>query len=200
MDFIISDLLFLLAVRGVYRKLNYLQFRNILGQILFASFFIYLFFVYRITLFPFPLLMFLGFAGDAGQFTETARFIKQMIESHVWFNFIPFKTIHSDLLHNTFHLAGNLLLLAPLAFYLLMFYPKDKIGKLLFIVFITSVSIETIQFILTCSSSFFTNTYYRGFDIDDIILNTVGGLGLGIIMKPLKLSKAVQEGQDALGK
>ncbi|PLS14904.1 hypothetical protein CVD28_25630 [Bacillus sp. M6-12] len=123
-----------------------------------------------------------------------------MIESHVWFNFIPFKTIRLDLFHNTFHLAGNLLLLAPLTFYLLIFYPKDKIGKLLFIVFITSVSIETIQFILTCSSSLFTNTYYRGFDIDDIILNTAGGLGLGMIMKLLKLSKAVQEGHDAPGK
>ncbi|PLS14905.1 hypothetical protein CVD28_25635 [Bacillus sp. M6-12] len=76
MNFIISDLLFLLAVRGIYRKLKYLQFRNILGQILFASFFIYLFFVYRMTIFPFPLLMFFGFAGDAGQFTETTRFIK----------------------------------------------------------------------------------------------------------------------------
>lgn len=94
--------------------------------------------------------------------------IEYYIENFV--NLIPFKSIlyiinnsHYNLI--IYNILGNFLALSPLAFFLSIL-PQKKVGNLkyLLIVFLSSLSIELMQLISLCGS----------FDIDDIILNTIG--------------------------
>lgn len=93
-------------------------------------------------------------------------------ESNV--NFIPFKTtifylkaehVNTDIAVN--NLMGNLILLLPLGLLLpLLFKRCQKLTSIVAISFVTSTSIEVIQFILQIGMA----------DIDDIILNTLGAI------------------------
>ncbi|WP_158589621.1 MULTISPECIES: VanZ family protein [Clostridia] len=92
---------------------------------------------------------------------------------HLNANFIPFKTtlhymLESDsynlsvILHNT---IGNVLLFLPLGLFLPLLFKKYRVfSKMLVFVAIASLSIELLQLIVQVGQ----------FDIDDIILNTIG--------------------------
>lgn len=83
-------------------------------------------------------------------------------------NFIPFKEIlRYDLGTNIFYknIFGNMLLFLPYGVFIAKYVKTDKISIVLLLAFITSLSIEVIQYLIG-----------RVFDIDDIILNVIGCL------------------------
>lgn len=83
-------------------------------------------------------------------------------------NFIPFKEmfryhLNSKLFYR--NVIGNILIFVPFGYFISYYCKLPKVWYNLLITFITSFSIETIQ---SCIG--------RSFDIDDIILNVIGGL------------------------
>lgn len=88
-------------------------------------------------------------------------------------NFIPFKEImRYDLSSGLFYknVIGNVLLFVPFGYFVSDIINNKKLILSMFITLVTSVSIEVIQMNIG-----------RSFDIDDIILNFIGGIiGYGI--------------------
>lgn len=83
-------------------------------------------------------------------------------------NFIPFKEImRYDLSSGLFYknVIGNVLLFVPFGYFVSDIINNKKLLVSMFITLVTSVSIEVIQMNIG-----------RSFDIDDIILNFVGGI------------------------
>ena len=81
-------------------------------------------------------------------------------------NYIPFKEMFRyDLGSSLFYknIFGNLLLFLPLGIFIAKYVKLVKTSITLIIAFITSLSIEVIQFLIG-----------RVFDVDDIILNVIG--------------------------
>jgi glycopeptide antibiotics resistance protein len=94
-------------------------------------------------------------------------------------NLIPFQDIHilSDYIHN----LGNIAVFIPLGVYLMIFKKNKKIFINMIYVFLISLSVEIIQFIFSLGLS----------DIDDILLNCLGGLiGILIYKCLLQLTKS----------
>ncbi len=91
-------------------------------------------------------------------------------------NLIPFRTISSYLVgFNPIiagtNLLGNIILFVPLGLYLSIFAKNKKMWKSLLTVFFISLSVELLQFIFGLGTA----------DIDDILLNSLGGL-LGMLV------------------
>ena len=134
-----------------------------------ASFFIYVFAVLQLT-------------GYFILFKEISSHgwwdkMNQRIETHDRVNLEPFKTID---IYQTWgkQVLGNFVMLLPLGIYLPLIYKSLRkaynfFGVLL-ICFLVSVGIELLQLA----------TSYRSTDIDDVILNTLGG-GVGFLIYQL---------------
>jgi glycopeptide antibiotics resistance protein len=73
----------------------------------------------------------------------------------------------------------NLIMLFPLGVYLGLLFNINKLTRSIKYVFLVSLSIETLQLILTSIGFLFR----RGFNVDDLILNTLGGVIGFIIIK-----------------
>lgn len=89
------------------------------------------------------------------------------------YNLIPFKEIFRyPFLSREFirNVIGNILLFLPFGFYVGYYLKKSKLSLITIISFITSLTIELIQ-----------TKIGRTFDIDDIILNIIGGI-LGFLI------------------
>jgi glycopeptide antibiotics resistance protein len=103
-------------------------------------------------------------------------------------NLIPFKTIYSNLFGvavapvTIIQTVGNALLLLPLAFALLSLQIINNKYKVLLFIFLTTVFIEMYQFLhnVSVSGYMYSEGGPRAIDIDDILLNTIGGL-IGIV-------------------
>ena len=83
-------------------------------------------------------------------------------------NFVPFKEIlRYDFGTGIFYknIFGNMLLFLPYGIFIAKYVKTEKISVVLILSFITSLSIEVVQFLIG-----------RVFDIDDILLNIVGCL------------------------
>ncbi|MED3800373.1 VanZ family protein [Lysinibacillus xylanilyticus] len=105
-------------------------------------------------------------------------------------NFIPFDTVLRYINYSQYfnldiiiiNLLGNLLIFTPMGFLLPLLSKKfRKARTVIFVGFVSSLAVETIQFIFTVGSA----------DIDDLILNTLGAwLGYlaykSILIKPKK--------------
>ncbi|MGM7682378.1 VanZ family protein [Cytobacillus sp. Hm23] len=99
------------------------------------------------------------------------------------YNLIPFKTIgnyvNSIGYYNAsvimINLIGNVIVFIPFGLFLSLLIPKLRKSSLLIFVFIWLIgSLELLQFVFSLGS----------FDIDDILLNTVGAwLGLKVFLK-----------------
>lgn len=96
------------------------------------------------------------------------------------YNLVPFKTIGNYIKASSHinqdiwitNLFGNVLAFLPLGFFLpLLFKSYNRFWKTFGAVFLTTASVEIIQFM----------TMVGSFDIDDIILNTLGG-ALGYLL------------------
>jgi glycopeptide antibiotics resistance protein len=104
-------------------------------------------------------------------------------------NVIPFRTLVTQfsrfpsVYYATHQIIGNIIVLAPLCFFLLYFKRVKKRSAFL-IIFLYSLSIEVLQFL--SDLLFFQG---RAMDIDDVILNTSGAT-LGILGYVLYLELA----------
>lgn len=93
-------------------------------------------------------------------------------------SFIPFKSTIASLKesisnHTPYGLIsvfGNLIMLMPLGIFFDYYISERK--RRMFGTFLFSVAIETVQFIIGMLIGF----NYRSIDIDDVILNTLGGI------------------------
>lgn len=88
-------------------------------------------------------------------------------------NYIPFKEIFRYDVGSTLFLKnifGNIILFLPLGYFLAKYTKLEKPGIVFFMVLLVSLSIEVTQKIIG-----------RVFDIDDIILNIIGGI-LGFLI------------------
>lgn len=94
-------------------------------------------------------------------------------------NFVPFETIRGyvtgkSLVSQTvvwYNVLGNICLFMPLGIYLQLFRVKKNSFNSIVIVFIVSLMIELIQFVFGIGAT----------DIDDIILNCLGGV-IGVLL------------------
>ncbi|MDE6751353.1 MAG: VanZ family protein [Eubacterium sp.] len=98
-------------------------------------------------------------------------------------NFIPFKStidsvssfLRNDAWHDFIPVIGNFVMLMPLGVFYSIYVKNYKMRFLY--VFLFSVSIEAMQFIV----GLIIGCNYRSTDIDDVILNTIGGI-IGILL------------------
>src|SRR4029079_2399083 len=131
-----------------------------------ASFFIYVFAVLQLTGY---FILFKEISSHDWWDKMNDRIVR-----HDRVNLEPFKTIE---IYQTFgkQILGNFVMLLPLGIYLPLFYTRLRKAysffAVLLICFLVSVSIELLQLA----------TSYRSTDIDDVILNTLGG-GVGFII------------------
>lgn len=91
------------------------------------------------------------------------------------FNLIPFKTIltilfNSNIIDILANIYGNIILFTPLGFFSYFVFKENK-NKTLKLCLISTILVETIQIIMPG----------RLFDIDDIMLNFLGGF-IGLIL------------------
>lgn len=97
-------------------------------------------------------------------------------------NFIPLKSIigamDGNFIMSMIHqLGGNLILLFPLAIFIPILFPKlIKFKTIVLIGFLVSLLIESLQFTISSIIGF----TYRSFDVDDLLLNTIG-VGIGFL-------------------
>lgn len=99
-------------------------------------------------------------------------------------NLIPFHSIKEYIFSNSVtikrfafsNVGGNIIIFIPLGIYLPLFKNDRRVKNNLLFIFIVSLSVEIIQGILGIGAS----------DIDDIILNCLGGL-IGILVYKLLL-------------
>ncbi|WP_084405797.1 VanZ family protein [Alteribacter aurantiacus] len=80
----------------------------------------------------------------------------------------------SFLFWNTIRLSFfNFLLLIPLGVYLAVLFRVNGLKQATTIVFMSTLSIEMVQFFFSITG---ISTYGRTFNVDDLILNTIGGV------------------------
>ncbi|MGL6197367.1 MAG: VanZ family protein [Lachnospiraceae bacterium] len=104
-------------------------------------------------------------------------------EAYRSFNLIPFGGIYDYLIKHVTssnlavtNVLGNIVIFIPMGVLLRLYSSKDEILRPVAVVFVTSVTVEVIQYILGIGAS----------DIDDVILNTFGGF-LGVLLYMLLL-------------
>lgn len=140
-------------------------------------------------------ILFLNNEYRMGGFQNISTFSREHLETS---NFIPFATIIgyvSGMVSNDINtgiviinLVTNLLLFAPMGFFIPMLF-QDKIKntkQFLIIIIILTFLVEIIQFI----------TYRGSTDIDDIILNTIGASIVYILMKTKVVEKLLEKAID----
>lgn len=162
-------------------------YRFIRGYISVLHFFYWIIFSIYITslvvftLFPFP---------------YQKELIEIMIEDNlgVNHNFIPFKAFvdainFGDLTIAIKQIGGNILLFMPLGFAIPILFPIIKKGKVILIGFTVSLTIELIQAV----AGFFLGYNYRSFDVDDLIMNTLGTV-IGLLLFSLLSNFLKQSG------
>ena len=97
-------------------------------------------------------------------------------------NIIPFKEIFRYSIFSSMfyrNVIGNMMMFIPYGFFVSYFLKLDKSKQAIFLSFITSITIEVTQLIIG-----------RVFDVDDILLNVLGGI-LGFLI--YKLLKSVKD-------
>ncbi|WP_394186196.1 VanZ family protein [Metabacillus halosaccharovorans] len=98
-------------------------------------------------------------------------------------NLIPIKGIIDVLQYNPsslFQIIGNIIMLALFTFVMLYFKWASSYKKAIFYSFLCTTGIEFIQFLQNTLSLILNLGIGRSADIDDVILNTLGGF-IGII-------------------
>ena len=172
---IFSMMAFILTVAGgVYliRK-DYLTKKDTFSIVIFA---VYMALLVKVAFFPIP-------------YQKATIDVLREVGSGYAYNFIPLSSIINIVANNSIQTAlvqvgGNFLLLMPLGFYGALIFPQKKIQQLLVVILSFSLTIEIIQFILGMIIAY----QYRVVDVDDVILNLLGGIvgiGLGKLFSPL---------------
>ena len=129
---------------------------NAKRKVMIGLFVVYITLALSVTLFPIP-------------FQET-------YSSGYEYNFIPFKSIadsiNSGLRPALTSVAGNVILTMPFGFLITLLKGNKKFPNVLLWVVAFSLAIELAQFVIGTGIGY----RYRNVDIDDLILNTIGGI------------------------
>ncbi|MBO8155442.1 MAG: VanZ family protein [Bacillaceae bacterium] len=139
--------------------------------LLFQGVSVYLFVLHHLATFV-PVSVYL----DVHRFTGNFSIHYQSI------NVIPFHTITDLYFQNLNNIAvlkqlfGNILLLTPVVFSLMVLGICKKTGHGVLIALAASLAIEIVQFFETWFGSGFSGIFPRSTDIDDVIFNTLSGL------------------------
>ena len=151
----------------IYAIVTYIVFRNKniprIRYLYYLCLAIYLSAVIAVTLFPIPIDKRLIEHNIARNYART-------------YNLIPFKSIiglisTSSAMIALKNIGGNILLLMPLGFGVPIIWKKyNYLKKSIIIGILATVSIELIQLLMSIPIGY----QYKIFDIDDIILNTIG--------------------------
>ena len=83
----------------------------------------------------------------------------------------------------------NFLMLMPLGFFLVYLFEIKRTGKAFLLIFGMSLLIEITQLVL----SYFGLVWMRGFNTDDLIMNSLGGILIFITCKRMKWRKIKRE-------
>lgn len=97
-------------------------------------------------------------------------------------NIIPLRSIFQTIEmnpHALYQVVGNLLMLIPFAFAVMYFGLTNNSKKVILYFGLCSIAIELFQFLQSYIASYFHSDVRRT-DVDDIILNTIGGI-IGVI-------------------
>ncbi|WP_374211485.1 VanZ family protein [Lactobacillus sp. ESL0791] len=153
-----------------YRKQQHFSLKRILLLILFL---LYLWLLLDITLFPILL-----FPPNSGPFKLGLG--RQFFINLIFYVFPMYRPRQ---------LIGNLILLAPLSFFAAIFKTRyRKFGNNLRLMFLSSLLIESLQLIF--------NIFYLGnriFDVNDILLNTLGSILGFLFFKLLNLLSGIKK-------
>lgn len=176
--FIFTIIYFPVSIIFLIRKGNFK-----LSQFIIRTVFIYyILLVISLTWFSIPLI------------TRWSAHIHSFTELNQQDNFIPFLSISNTLFHSVGlevilkQLGGNILLFLPFGFLLPLVSEKyHNPIKMLIASILFSLYIELGQAVI----SFIVGITYRSTDIDDVILNTLGGMiGFCLIKLPFRLLSA----------
>ncbi|MCY6353799.1 VanZ family protein [Clostridium sp. ZS2-4] len=144
-----------------------MTFKNKFFRIItYAIFYIYLFILIKLVLFKFSYCYLLKRVFEYNNLENNIRFA----------NFVPFETIDLYIKRgisyaSVTNVLGNIVLFFPLGFMLPVLSKKSQgIFKVSFVGFLVSLLLESIQLV----------TNLGAFDVDDLILNTLGTL-IGIL-------------------
>lgn len=127
-------------------------------------------FIYTMTLFPFPFYVYPHEMGDPFQLM----------------NLIPFSSIYGSLTHFYYmvpirNIGGNILLFIPLGLAIPLRFKINKLRHVILIGLFISLIVEVVQLF----------TAMRSFDVDDLILNTLGAtLGFVIYLVFIKMTRS----------
>lgn len=135
---------------------------NIISVIIRIAFNIYIYYLFKYTLFYFPVFELI--------FVEAQYRLKDIT---LYVNLTPFKTILGNV--TAFHNWGNALMLFPLGIFLPLISEKYSFKRVLKSGFLITFTIECAQLIFSLIDAlYYEDPYLRGTDIDDIILNSLG--------------------------
>jgi glycopeptide antibiotics resistance protein len=166
----------LIVVWGGFRISRIIFFGKTLisREVIVNLLFLYLCYVIYVTSFPMTYIFY--------SFNRTVNLIPLVKSISMIQNAITLGVMVRDVVIN---LLGNLLLLVPLGFFLPVLSEKSRSAfKIIGLGFVVSLSIEMSQFILAV----------RIFDVDDILLNTLGALlGYSIFKLILKIPAAATQ-------
>ena len=159
--------LILLAIPWIIYRVVVLAVKkqlSIKNELIKALFYFSVIFIYSLTLFPFP-------------FYDYPHMERGNTFQHM--NLTPFDSISSLLTYSNFmyslrNLVGNILLFMPLGFSIPLRFNVNKFWKVVLLGFFTSCVVEVIQLF----------TSIRSFDVDDLILNTLGAI-IGFVLYQL---------------
>ena len=125
-------------------------------KVMIGLFVVYITLALSVTLFPIP-------------FQET-------YSSGYEYNFIPFKSIadslNAGLRPAIMSVAGNIILTMPFGFLVTLLKNNKKFLIILYLIVLFSFMIELLQLVIGLGIGY----RYRNVDIDDLILNTTGGI------------------------
>lgn len=142
-----------------------------LKEIMVNIFILYLFILISLVILPID--------TDENYFSGFTIYEKMNINLLPFRDFIENKYTNINLIKN--NLIGNTLLLLPFTLYLCLIKSSLRnFKKTIIVSFLISLSIETIQLIMNCMSIV---PQLRAVDIDDLIMNTLGGCIAYIIFK-----------------
>lgn len=134
-------------------------------------------------------LLVLAFEGDYGRPSVMVRNAGQRIRDGERINLIPFRTIGTFFRHfipDVFlvNIVGNILMFMPWGFGLVLLWKRNQsIARILLLCFLITILIETMQLFIG-----------RSVDVDDLILNFIGGcLGAALCMGLKKKLKVLEE-------
>ncbi|WP_226671442.1 VanZ family protein [Metabacillus litoralis] len=111
---------------------------------------------------------------------------RQSVEGVIAYNLVPFTTIQGYF--STFtgfsltdQFIGNILAFLPFGFLIVFIIPRSSLMRILIYTFVLSFGIECLQILFRVGA----------FDVDDLLLNTVGGV-IGYVFSLLFQTKKIE--------